>query len=350
MELAATASNMGDMIGTYMKVINPIERNISKSIIEMQSLLVPTMNIANETIKDYYFEINDIRDILQSINMKYVRMTIENQEALRNIMNSSIQRYMKVFGAELNKILNFKYYDKLFNFANVQQDIINKMRPFLLDIQQILFARKNIKDNINKKAETMLRFGWWFISSLPIEIMNYIYKNKETLKNKDVDKIISDYYKYDECRELEEIIKEWNELEYFNKWEKKIKDAFYAHKLEMYSLSVPVWALMIEGIIRDFMSENYDVTAFKFGFLYNDFKEKAKELDGFIVSYAFNCMDSFYVRFNPEKPGRVHDFSRHKIFHGQAINYDTEINSLKLMLYLDELFYIALSLKNSISV
>jgi len=114
----------------------------------------------------------------------------------------------------------------------------------------------------------------------------------------------------------------------------------------MYSLSVPVWALMIEGIIRDFMRGNYDVTAFKFGILYDNFKEKAKELDGFIVSYAFNCMDSFYVRFNPKKPDGVHDFSRHKIFHGQALNYDNEINSLKLVLYLDELFYMISYLKS----
>ena len=348
MELAATASKMENMIGTYMEVINPIQRSINKSIIEMQPILAPATSIVNETIKNYYSEINAIRDILQPINMEYVKTALESQEALRNVMNSGIQSHMQVFGAELNKILNFTHHDKLFNFANVQQDIIGNIRPFLLETQQILFARKNISDNLNKKAKTMLQFGWWFISSLPIEIINYIYKNKETLKQKDVDKIISDYYKSDECRELEEIINGWNELEYFNKWEKKVNDAFYAHKLEMYSLSVPVWALMIEGIIRDFMRGNYDVTAFKFGILYDNFKEKAKELDGFIVSYAFNCMDSFYVRFNPEKPDGVHDFSRHKIFHGQAVNYDTEINSLKLMLYLDELFYMALSLKNPI--
>lgn len=348
MELAATASKMENMIGTYMEVINPIQRNISKSVIEMQSVLAPTTSIVNEMIKNYYSEINAIRDILQPINTEYVRMALESQEALRNVMNRGIQSHIQVLGAELSKILNFTYHDKLFNFTNVQQDIIGKIRPFLLETQQILFARNNISDNLNKKAKIMLQFGWWFISSLPIEIINYIYKNKGNLKQKDVDKIISDYYKSDEYKELEEIINGWNELEYFSKWEKKVKDAFYAHKLGMYSLSVPVWALMIEGIIRDFMRGNYDVTAFKFGILYDNFKEKANELDGFIVNYAFNCMDSFYVRFNPEKPDGVHDFSRHKIFHGQAINYDTEINSLKLMLYLDELFYMALSLKNPI--
>jgi len=28
----------------------------------------------------------------------------------------------------------------------------------------------------------------------------------------------------------------------------------------------------------------------------------------------------FYVRFNPEEPSKMQDFSKHKIFHGQALN------------------------------
>ncbi|MBZ4664622.1 MAG: hypothetical protein JG776_2346 [Caloramator sp.] len=348
MEMAATASKMANTIGTYMEVINPVQRSIGKSIIEMKSALASTTSIVDATIKNFYSEINAIRDILQPINMEYVKTTLESQEALRRAINRDFQTHIKIFGAELNKILNFKYHDKLFNFANVQQNIINNIKPFLLGIQTILLARTNIKESLKEKAKTMLKFGWWFIGSLPIDIINYIHENKETLSQEDVDKTICDYYKADDCKELEEIISEWNELEYFSKWGKKIKDAFHAHKLEMYSLSVSVWALMIEGVIRDFMRDVYGVTAFKFSLLYNNFKEKAKELDGFIVNYAFNCMDSFYVRFNPEKPDGVHDFSRHKIFHGQAVNYDSEVNSLKLMLYLDELFYMALSLKNPI--
>ncbi|WP_312700876.1 hypothetical protein [Sedimentibacter sp.] len=343
-ELAATASKMQNIIGTYIEVINPIQ---IKSLISMSSALTPSINIYNETIRNYYSEIKVIKDILQPINMEYVRKVFEEQEALKNVMSSGVQNHIQIFGAELNKILNFTHYDKLYNFAYVQQDIISKIRPFLFETQEILFARKNISKNLNKKAETMLQFGWWFTSSLSIEVIDYIYENKETLKQNDVDDIISDYYRADEYKELEDIINGWNESECFNKWGKKVKDAFYAHKLQMYSLSVPVWALMIEGIIRDFMRENYDITAFKFGILYNNFKERAKELDEFIVTYAFNCMDSFYVRFNPEKPEGVHDFSRHKIFHGQSDNYDTEINSLKLIMYIDELFYMVSSLKRA---
>lgn len=348
-ELATTASKVGNTIGAYLDVINPVQASIGKPIIEMQSALASTTSMIDATIKNYYSGISAIRDILQPVNMEYVKTALENQEALRKAISRDVQSHVQLIGAELNKILNFTYHDKLFNFINVQQNLIDSIKPFLLETQKILLARKNIGDNLNKKAKNMLRFGWWFITSLSIEIINGIYANKETLKQQDVDEIICDYYKSDDYKELQGLISEWNELEYFNKWAKKIKDAFYAHKLGMYSLSVPVWALMIEGVIRDFMRDVYGVTAFKFSNLYINFKEKAKEVDGFIVNYTFNCMDSFYVRFNPEKPDGVHDFSRHKIFHGQAINYDSEINSLKLMLYLDELFYTASSLKDLIT-
>lgn len=344
MELAATASKMGSTIDTYMKVINPMHNNIS-NVLKMQSAIASSSAII-AAVQNFYSEINAIRDILQPNNMEYIRRALESQESLRRALNNNLQSHIQILGAELNNILNFTYNDKLFNFVNVQQSIINNIKPFLLNIQTVLISRANIKESLKKKAKTMLQFGWWFIGSLPIEQINYIHRNRETLLQEDVDKMICDYYKTSDYKELEGIIREWDELEYFCKWGSKIDDAFYAHKSGKYSLSVPVWAFMLEGIIRDFLRDAYGISEKRFSFLYNNFKEKAKELDNFIVNYAFNCIDSFYVRFNPEEPDEVQDFSRHKIFHGQALNYDNEINSLKLILYLDELFYMISSLKS----
>lgn len=344
MELAATASKMGSTIDTYMKVINPMHNNIS-NVLKMQSAIASSSAII-AAVQNFYSEINAIRDILQPNNMEYIRRALESQESLRRALNNNLQSHIQILQAELNNILNFTYNDKLFNFVNVQQSIINNIKPFLLNIQTVLISRANIKESLKKKAKTMLQFGWWFIGSLPIEQINYIHRNRETLLQEDVDKIVCDYYKASDYKELEGIIREWDELEYFCKWGSKIDDAFYAHKSGKYSLSVPVWAFMLEGIIRDFLRDAYGISEKRFSFLYNNFKEKAKELDNFIVNYAFNCIDSFYVRFNPEEPDEVQDFSRHKIFHGQALNYDNEINSLKLILYLDELFYMISSLKS----
>ena len=344
MELAATASKMGSTIDTYMKVINPMHNNIS-NVLKMQSAIASSSAII-AAVQNFYSEINAIRDILQPNNMEYIRRALESQESLRRALNNNLQSHIQILQAELNNILNFTYNDKLFNFVNVQQSIINNIKPFLLNIQTVLISRANIKESLKKKAKTMLQFGWWFIGSLPIEQINYIHRNRETLLQEDVDKMICDYYKASDYKELEGIIREWDELEYFCKWGSKIDDAFYAHKLGKYSLCIPIWTFMIEGVIRDFLRDTYGISAKKFSYLYNNFKEKAKELDNFIVNYAFNCIDLFYVRFNPEEPDEVQDFSRHKIFHGQALNYDNEINSLKLILYLDELFYMISSLKS----
>lgn len=163
----------------------------------------------------------------------------------------------------------------------------------------------------------MFQFGWWFIGSLPIEKINYIHRNRETLLQEDVDKMICDYYKDSDYKELEGIIREWHELEYFYKWKDKTNDAFAAHKLGKYSLSVPVWAFMLEGIIRDFMKDTYGVSAYNFSPLYDNFKEKAKELDSIIVNYAFTCIDSFYIRFNPAEPDEVQDLVDIRYFMGR---------------------------------
>lgn len=343
MELAATASKMQNTIDISMKVINPIYNNISNAI-KMQSAIASSSAII-AAVQNLYSEINAIRDILQPNNVEYIRRVLESQEHLRKAINNNLQSHIQILETELNNILNFTYNDKLFNFINVQQSIINNIKPFLFDIQSVLTARANVKESLKKKAQTMLQFGWWFIGSLPIDKINYIHRNRETLLQEDVDKMICDYYKDSDYKELEGIIREWHELEYFYKWKDKTNDAFAAHKLGKYSLSVPVWAFMLEGIIRDFMKDTYGVSAYNFSPLYDNFKEKAKELDSIIVNYAFTCIDSFYIRFNPAEPDEVQDFSRHKIFHGQALNYDNEINSLKLILYLDELFYMISSLK-----
>ena len=345
MELAATISKMGSTIETYAKVINsPIYNNISNAI-KIQSSIASSFAMI-EAVQNFYSEINAIRDILQPNNMEYIRRALESQELMRKALNNNLQSHIQILGVELNNILNFTYNNKLLNFVNVQQSIINNIKPFLLNIQTLFVSNANINESLKKKAKTMLQFGWWFIGSLSIEKINYIYRNRETLLQEDVDKIVCDFYKDNDYKELEEIIREWYGLEYFCKWGSKIDDAFYAHKLGKYSLCIPIWTFMIEGVIRDFLRDTYGISAKKFSYLYNNFKEKAKELDNFIVNYAFNCIDSFYVRFNPEEPDEVQDFSRHKIFHGQALNYDNEINSLRLILYLDELFYMISSLKS----
>jgi len=335
----------------YEKLLQNIELAskigmITENIIKMQSVIAPYVTMTNTALQNFYSEINAIKDILQPNILEYARKALENQELLKKAININLQSQIQILGAKLNDILNFTYNDKLFNFIDIRQSIINNMKPFLLDIQTVLILKENIEKSLKDKAKTMFQFGWCYISSLPQEIINYIHINKESLLQEDVDKMVCDHYKASDYKELESMIKQWYELKYFYKWRNKIDDAFWAHKLGKYSLSIPLWAILPEGIIRDFMRDVYNVSAYGFGRLYENFKEKVQDLDYFIIDYVFLWIDLFYNDFHPEKPEKVQDFNRHKILHGLALNYDNEINSLKLILYLDELFHMISSLKS----
>ncbi|NMB97456.1 MAG: hypothetical protein GYA02_12745 [Clostridiaceae bacterium] len=337
-ETIAIASNIENSIGTHINIINPINESVSKSIYQMQSSLASISSMVNPAIQNVYSSIDSISDILLPINMDYLQRIIETQESVKRSLNINFQNNIKIFTEGIKGILGPELAG--FKINELQQNLINNITPFILSAQKTLIARKNINNNLTNRAKIMFRYEWWLIDSLPISIINYIYDNGDDLTKQDVDDIICEYYKNNEYSGLERILKSWNELPYYATRRKQIRDAFYAHKLGLYSLSIPVLGMMLEGVIRDFMSDTYSLTHYKFSPLYNGFKKKAKELDEFILKYTFNCIDLFYIRYNPQNPDEVDDFSRHKMFHGQAINYDSEVNSLKLILYLDELFQI----------
>ncbi|MBZ9621400.1 hypothetical protein G9F71_000650 [Clostridium sp. FP2] len=113
----------------------------------------------------------------------------------------------------------------------------------------------------------------------------------------------------------------------------------------MYKLAVPTLAPLIEGVIRKFMSEKYKTFNESFSPIYKIFKGKVEELNNFISSYVIVSIDKIYCRFRATKPSEVSDFSRHKISHGLAIEYGSEANSLKVILFLDEIFEIISSIQ-----
>jgi hypothetical protein len=56
--------------------------------------------------------------------------------------------------------------------------------------------------------------------------------------------------------------------------------------------------------------------------------------------YVIQYIDKLFCNFDPENPNKVDDFSRHKLLHGFSLHYHSEVNSLKIILYLDEIYNI----------
>lgn len=229
----------------YITGIQSIQKNIGSLAFQMQSATA-SMGVFNSEIKRIYSKFNIMRDVLKPVNMEYLKSAVEIQKMPGQAIGKVFENHRSIFNNELKKILKFEYRNKMLTFLNIQQSINNRIKPFLFDTEAILVGRTNVKHSFEERAKTMLQFGWWFIGSLPIDIVNNIYNNQEKLTQEDVDKIICNHYKENSYNELEKIIVDWNKSGYFNKWSKKIEDAIYAHKLGMYTLSVPVWTLLIE--------------------------------------------------------------------------------------------------------
>ncbi|MCD3321133.1 hypothetical protein G8V07_12520 [Clostridium botulinum D/C] len=303
------------------------------------------MNTAFQSLHLQNFKYNNI---MNNIITPQEAMIDSNIQGIKSSLmksqvgNELLQFQLKGVKNFLNSVTKFNYGNKAISLDNLNKNILLRMRPFITEFNSIILSRYSITDNIISKAETMNSFGWWIISSLPLKITNEIDKNKDELNKDDVDDIICNYYSKDNFKKLNEITNKWNRLNYFNNKIDILEDSIDAHKTGKYSLSIPTLTPLIEGIIREFMQSRYGISRFKFPPVYNEFKNKITELNDFIATYVITCIDKLYCSFNPKNPNECSDFNRNKIFHGLANKYGSQANSLKVILFLDEIFEIIL--------
>lgn len=281
------------------------------------------------------------KEVMTNSNIQGIKSSLMKAQ----VGNELLQFQLKGINKFLNSVTKFTYSNKAIHLDNLNKNILLKIKPFITDFNSIILSRYSITDDIISKAETMNDFDWWIISSLPLKIINEIDKNKEKLSKDHVDGMICNYYSKDNFNKLDEIIKKWNKLHYFNNRSDILEDAVDAHRTGKYSLSIPTLTPLIEGIIRDFMQIKYGISNFKFPPVYNKFKNKIVELNDFIATYVITCIDKLYCSFNPQNPDECSDFNRNKIFHGLANKYGSQANSLKVILFLDEIFEIILSIQ-----
>ncbi|MCB2290826.1 hypothetical protein LGK97_13855 [Clostridium sp. CS001] len=325
--------------GSQLGLLN-IQKNIPKVGLEIgfASQVLKSQNIRYDKIIS---NISSTKEALMSSNIESIRSALLGSQVGTRLLESQLKGVKE----SLSLVTKFDYSDKLISFDSLNKSMINAIRPFITDFNSLILSRNNIRESIKSKAMSLNNFDWWLISSLPIIKINEIYRNKESLNIDEVDNIICDYYSDNNFKELDKVTEKWVDLDYFNNRIDILKESIEVHKLEKYRLTVPTLVPLIEGVIRDFMLDKYKILNESFSPTYKIFKSKVNELSNFIVNYVVICIDKLYCRFNPTKPNEVSDFSRHKISHGLAIEYGSEANSLKVILFLDEIFEIISSIQ-----
>jgi len=206
-------------------------------------------------------------------------------------------------------------------------------KSFIESTKAIVESYKNYKEREKKYILILAKCGWpplWDIQIHNIDIINEQYDKTENFEEfrKELDNAILTYYKKNV---FEEILKRWSSASEISHRYIILNDVIKAHIREEYTLSIPTILPQIEGTIRENSNEkdfNKKALGIYIDILLRD-KDEYLPVKGLIV-------DDLYEHFKWGDKD-IPSLSRHAILHGADIGYNTEKNSLRLILIYDML-------------
>ncbi len=229
----------------------------------------------------------------------------------------------------------------LLQLANAMQSIMSNMDFSLLTYRKEWSAQR----------ETLLKYGWFYSDELPDELVNHIHDNQEKLSADEVNKLIIEHFRNDQCKALKMVVKGWHELPYFTCRKRIFHEALVNHSRRYFNSSVTLLTVHTEGVITDFVRTSLKNPRFKVEKAIADIKKELEENNDVSI-YEYEVFSdvieqiekAFTENFEHSNPDATSNESRHKIAHGHAYETENEVNSLKKFLYLNELYSLFLYL------
>lgn len=322
-------------IEKHMDDLNPIFKKITNLVPQLPiNHLVNTSNVLS----------NQAIDVMQTFNKTGVYMDWEGVSENAQYLIEKIQPQIILWSNLINNHLNLE------TIQNKINDTLNSLNKHY-DIPM-------------KQALSCLNKYSWFIS--PNMAYDVIYEVLEICeddvvhKKSRINNLFVNYFLEDNCKELTNLIKIWDDNLLFKRRSKIFKDCVNVIKnanssLNYSNLVVPVLITQIDGIQKDFMEKNnLKIERGKVTFLddskYHDGQVKWDEYfrdltNGDEIMDAMN--DIFLnVLFQKTMPGEdyktsIH-FSRHKILHGENFRYGRKDYTIRCFMILDFLYEISL--------
>lgn len=234
------------------------------------------------------------------------------------------------------------------DLAQTLQNSIRQIEePIRALITSIDFSLLTYRREWSEGRETLLNYGWFYSSELPEEVVNKIHQNRDVLSTVDVDNIIVEYFRSNRCESLKKIVHGWNKLPYFACRKIVFHEALVNHSRRYFNASVTLLTIHTEGIVRDFVKNSLQSPRFYMKKAITDVKEALEQnTEMSICDYeVFNDVIEkiekvFNESFDCANPEKTSNDSRHKISHGHAYGKETEVNSLKHFLYLNEIYHL----------
>lgn len=249
---------------------------------------------------------DDYNNIFKNMNKTFEKMNsfslpiTKIQNSMKPIFQT--QKILKTHLAlEINPIINF----------------MDKLKPTFVQIGQQL---EKLPQRTQKAIMILANEGWFIESETPLELLfKTEYKTIEEVEN-----LFILHYE----NNLDSIEKRL--VEKFPLRASILKKAFYAHKKEMYELSIPIFLIQSDGICLDLTKCHY----FHQKFRLNQYIDSNLS-DTFIDEFLKPLKEKIPLSQNEKERGEnFNKLNRHTILHGECTNYANKTNSLKVISFI----------------
>jgi hypothetical protein len=177
---------------------------------------------------------------------------------------------------------------------------------------------------------------------------------KGQVNPKDIQNEYIRFFEKDNWQALGDMVNSWMQSQFFKPREAIIRDAFKAHRDGLFNLSIPALLPQIEGVASSLVDDNstsgiaglVNKATEKYAKNYMDIEhEKEQILNLLVQPYYFaspgkskaKAKEKLQSWWEEENPDDI--LSRDAILHGLSIGYGSKLNSLKVFLVLDFLFW-----------
>jgi len=192
-----------------------------------------------------------------------------------------------------------------------------------------------LEERIKEQTLFFADQGWFFDDQMPMTL-HQVKKLFEEDNHDEANLYFKDYFSENIDRIKLEIVQQFNHRKEF------LEDAFEAHNLKKYSLSIPVLLAQADGVSQE--KTNYQ--------LYNKKSIKGDKIIPKISEYIEELVDdqsssygdlylyplTHLIPIHASASDRGENFNqlnRHLVLHGESLDYHTEENSLKAISWLN---------------
>lgn len=313
-----------------------------------------------------------IQNTLACFNSKYNAFTMPALGIKENIINSTFER-IKLYDEKIKKTIMSMaspWFDELKYFTSVADYTDKILNPNIelnfkwIENQSGMFdeMRRNweqfeIEYRIKEKVAVRIlrKYKWFICPSMPAYAINYILQiaKKRDRKDSEINHLFIDYFSRDNWKNLELMVNGWKDSILLKKRLGVIKNCVHAlqnpstNKYNSVIVILPTLISQIDGIIQDindkakaYDSRNTNCNKWQDRFRHIVIAEQMGAMEELTCDILLNVLFQHSQRGKPL--GTPFNFNRHKILHGEIVNYGRKDYLIRAFMVLDFLAFLHL--------